>query len=402
MEKKFGIILAVKDYEPFLKQQKELIKEIEENFEKVFIINVYNLKLLDNNNHIPINHNLFPKNFECLNFKKSNEFLKFFKNKDFVALQFLDKNPSFFKIFFLIKLANIKNILIMNLGDFGNSQTIDWNPKHIFAFKHYFEKGFYYVFRILTILNIFPKIDLLFEANTNIIKAIKNGFSRKFEKKYPFFKVSYFRKIENINSLFYDDYIKKKLTKVHINKKMILYVDVPIDHGDRVNREGKIPNYIKEEFYKNLKMFLKKIEITLKMNLVIGLHPSNKNGKNVFSGFNISRERTTDLIPKSDMIIFIYSSLINKAALFKKKMICIESKYLGNYIGSLTNKYKKALHLNSFNIDNKFNLEKKNIIRAATNSIRYYNKFISKNLNADGNNLSNKKIIRRIKEIFFI
>jgi hypothetical protein len=402
MEKKFGIILAVKDYEPFLKQQKELIKEIEENFEKVFIINVYNLKLLDNNNNIPINHNLFPKNFECLNFKKSNEFLKFFKNKDFVALQFLDKNPSFFKIFFLIKLANIKNILIMNLGDFGNSQTIDWNPKHIFAFKHYFEKGFYYVFRILTILNIFPKIDLLFEARTYIIKAIKNGFSRKFEKKYPFFKVSYFRKIEKVNSLFYDDYINKKITKVHINKKILLYVDVPIDHGDRVNREGKIPNYIKEEFYKNLKIFLKKIETKLKMNLVIGLHPSNKSGKNVFSGFNISSERTTDLIPKSDMIIFIYSSLINKAALFKKKMICIESKYLGNYIGGLTNKYKKALHLNSFNIDNKFNLEKKNIISAATNSIRYYDKFISKNLNADGNNLSNKKIIRRIKEIFFI
>ena len=64
-------------------------------------------------------------------------------------------------------------------------------------------KGFYYLFRILTILNIFPKIDLLFESNTEIVHALNNGISRKFEKLFPYFKISYFRKIEIDHNSFY-------------------------------------------------------------------------------------------------------------------------------------------------------------------------------------------------------
>ena len=156
-----GFILSVEDYEKFIKLNKELINELSKNFEKIYVVNVINLRLRVSKSKI-INERLFPSNFECLNFDTSKEFLNFFKNKYFVGIQYLDKNPDFFKIFLLIKLSKIKNVMIMNLGNLGLSNTIDFNPKYIFAFKHYYQKGFYKLFRILTILNIFPKIDLLF------------------------------------------------------------------------------------------------------------------------------------------------------------------------------------------------------------------------------------------------
>ena len=84
--------------------------------------------------------------------------------------------------------------MISNLGNFGNKTNPEFHLSNVFAFSHYYQKGFYYIFRILTILNLFPKIDLLFESNVKVIKAHNNGLSRKFERLFPFFKISYFRK----------------------------------------------------------------------------------------------------------------------------------------------------------------------------------------------------------------
>ena len=108
----------------------------------------------------------------------------------------------------------------MNLGNFGNKQTPNFNLNYLFAFKHYYEKGFYYLFRILTIFNIFPKIDLLFESNQKVIEAHKKGISRKFEGLFPFFKISYFRKIEKINSIFFS----KNRTRKNLKKEKYIYL----------------------------------------------------------------------------------------------------------------------------------------------------------------------------------
>ena len=121
-KKDFGIILAFKDYRKFYNQNKELIEEISKTFEKVYLINVINLKIFSKKELIE-NENIFPSNFKCVHFNQSKEFLDFFSDKDFVAIQFLSKYPDFFKIFFLIKLAKIKNVMIMNLSNYGNKQT---------------------------------------------------------------------------------------------------------------------------------------------------------------------------------------------------------------------------------------------------------------------------------------
>ncbi len=401
IEKKkiFGIILATNDYKGFYNQNKELIQELSIGFKKVHIINLIELKFREKKEKIN-NKKIFPNNYKLHHFTSSIEFLNFFKKNEMVALQYLSKNPDFFKIFFLIKLAKIKNIMIMNLGNFGNKITPDFNTKNIFAFKHYYSKGFYYLFRILTILNVFPKVDLLFESNTEIVKAINNGLSRKFENTFPFFKISYFRKVEIINSIFFDQ-LKNVRIKKSNNKKFILYVDFPIDHGDRVQREGNVNRFIKKNFYLNLDNFLKNLSDLFNLRVVVGLHPSSKDGFKYLSNFEITKQRTIDLIPKCEIAIFTNSSLVSSAVIYRKKIISIDSKYLGNYISDLTNRYKKSLNLYSVNIDKKFSLNKSDCSKRMHQSKKHYNKFISTRLRPDGKNSPNKKIVKKIKELFF-
>ena len=396
-EKIFGIILALENYTNFFNQNKELIEQISKDFQKIYIINVINLKFRTKVNKIK-NKDLFPKNFEVITFSNSNHFLNFFKDKELIALQFLSKNPDFFKIFYLIKLAKIRNIMIMNLGNFGNKQTPNFNLNYLFAFKHYYEKGFYYLFRILTIFNIFPKIDLLFESNQKVIEAHKKGISRKFEGLFPFFKISYFRKIEKINSIFFS----KNRTRKNLKKeKYILYIDVPLDHGDIVTREGVISEENKRKFYKSLSSFLKKISNLLKYKIVIGLHPSSKIGYKYLSNFDISKKRTIDLIGNCEVVVCTHSSLISSAVIQKKKILSIQSKFLGNYVTQLANKYKNSLRLYSINIDEPIEETKKNLNNEMKNSYKYYDEYVKTRLLSDGDNDPYKKITKVIKKIYF-
>ena len=57
--------------------------------------------------------------------------------------------------------------MIMNLSQIGNKLSAEMKFKYLFkSYRNYFDKGFYHLFRIFTVLNIFPKIDLLFESNS--------------------------------------------------------------------------------------------------------------------------------------------------------------------------------------------------------------------------------------------
>ena len=399
-EKIFGIVIATLDYKGIYNQNKELFDQISKDFKKVYVVNLIRFKLREKLGKIK-NQSLFPKNFIFLNFSNSSNFINFFNNKQMFAIQYLSKNPDYFKIFYLIKLANIKNIMIQNLGNFGNKQTPDFNLDHIFAFQHYYEKGFYYLFRLLTIINLFPKIDLLFESNINTIKAINNGFSRKFERLFPYFKISYFRKIKKVNSIFFEQIANYK-TVTNKKKKYILYIDVPMDHGDKERREGKASHEEINKFYQNLSNFLDKISKLFKYNVVIGLHPSSKIGYKYLSRFKISKNKTFNLVPNSEIVLASHSSLISSAVIYNKKILSIKSKYLGKYISGLAYKYKTSLGLFSINIDQKMKIDKKNLLKKMNYSKKNYPHYIKSRLQADGNNKPNKKITETIKKEFLI
>lgn len=400
-EKSIGFIISQENPKIFATQNKKIVKKIAESFKKVFVINVVNLKF--GNLQLDVdskNKDIFPTNIIYKNIKTSKEFITFFKDKDFVALQYLPKSPDYYRIYFLIKRMNIKNVLILNLGNFGNKQTVDWNMKFFFkAYKHFFDKGFYYLFRILTIINIFPKIDLLFHSDIEIIKALNNGISRKFENLFPFFKISFFRKIEKVNSVFFDYYAEDK--KKHEKKNIILYVDTPLDHPDKIKREGILKPSLEKEYYEKLSSFLIQISKIFEMEIFVSLHPKVKNENNYFKDFKISNQSTMEMIPKSEIIIFSLSSAILGAVMYKKKIINIKSKLMGDYLNMINSRYTNALGLFSHDIDNELKIEKVKILEKMNLAISNYDNFILTKLNSDGKALSDIKIVEKIKENFF-
>ena len=392
-----GIVIATSDYKRIFNQNKELFNQLSKDFGTIYVLNMIKFKFREKNTKIQ-NQKLFPKNFHFLNFSKSEAFLNYFRDKQMFAIQYLGKDPDYFKIFYLLKKVNVKNIMISNLGNFGNKTNPEFHLSNVFAFSHYYQKGFYYIFRILTILNLFPKIDLLFESNVKVIKAHNNGLSRKFERLFPFFKISYFRKIKKINSIFFDQFVNVKSSK---KKNYILYIDVPINHADRVLREGDVPIEIQIKFYQNLNCFLKKISKIFKKKVIIGAHPSSKIALKYLSNFEISKKRTIDLIPNCELAVVTHSSLISSAVIYNKKILSIRSKYLGKYISNLANNYQKTLGLTSLNIDKNNRVDKNNIVKKMNLSKKKYKKYLYSRIIPDGKNKPYEKITKIIKRNFF-
>ena len=397
-EKSFGIIIAERDYKSFVNQNNILIEDLSKNFKKIYVINVLNLKLRQKKTTIK-GQKYFPINFIDIQMNNSEQFINFFKNKNFTALQILSKNPDYFKIYYLIKKVKIKNIMIMNLGNFGNKQTIEWSNLRTFKIsKHLYDKGFYYIFRILTILKVFPKIDLLFESNSKNIKALNNGFSRKLENYLPFLEIAYFRKIVKVNSVYFQ-YLKKKKRKKKNNH--IIFVDTPLNHPDRVKRERAATSEEIKTFYKKLNKILKYLSSKFNKKIIICPHPTNTEEVKYLKDFKISNKNTFEEILNCEIAVFTLSSAILSAVVYNKKIINLESKFLGNYLSNFKDKYVNSLKLFSINLDNEIHLTKSDLIKKMNNSISNYKKFIKSRLITDGNQDPNQKIIKIIKKEFF-
>ena len=134
----------------------------------------------------------------------------------------LTKSVYDFKIYYLLKKIDAKLVMISVNSMFGTKIFVDIPLKSFFVgYKHFLKKGFYYVWRILTILNIFPNIHLLLESNREFIKAFNSGISRKFEACFLFFKISLYRKIVHVNSNVFDTYLKYEKKKKFLKMKKI-------------------------------------------------------------------------------------------------------------------------------------------------------------------------------------
>ena len=84
--------------------------------------------------------------------------------------------------------------MIFTTSMWGTSIFIDIPLTKIFVgYQHVFKKGFYYIWRFRTIINLFPKIHLLFESNAENIKAFNTGFSKNLKIFFHFLR---FRCIE--------------------------------------------------------------------------------------------------------------------------------------------------------------------------------------------------------------
>ena len=395
-----SLIAADENVNKFYLSNKILIDQLLKKFTNIYILNLYNLKIFTKKESIKCNTNL-PKEIKIINFKNSDELKKFSTQYKIISISFIGKNLTDFKIQYFLKKINIKLIMIMYFSQIGNKMTIDVSIKNaVVARKHYFNKGFYHLFRILTILNIFPKIDLLFESNLEIINFIKNSRSKKIEKYLPFLKISYFKEVLPVNSIYFDSINILKQKKMPENKH-IVYIDTHFDHADRTSREGEVNQINQEIFYNYLKIFLQKISKIYQKPIIIAKHPANKSNNKFYDFFEISKIPTNEAIFDSELTVFTVSSAILNAVFLKKKIINISSMLLGGYLQNMNRQYVKSLGLVSFDIDKDISLEKKLLDSELKKSVENYDQYINNKLILDGNNSPSKKISDIINERFF-
>ena len=302
-----------------------------------------------------------------------------------------------------LNLQNLTQILLINLGSINNTNAIQIN-KHgiktslINLLFFYKKKITNYLFKFLTIINLFPKIDYYFDSSRFIIKNINSSFIRKIEKFFPKIKISYFRKAIIINSRSFDQISKKKYLK---EQKYIVFIDTFFEHIDRISREGPIKKQISIEYYSMLSNFLIKLSKIYNKKIIICIHPQNKNKLflNHFKNFTIKRYKTTEMIRKSFINCIHETSSILDAVILKKNIILLKSNLLGNYLSNRVQQYEKILNLQSIDINDYALLKKKKLNSLLNISKKKNNYYIKNYLNSDGENPGYKKIIKLLKKI---
>jgi hypothetical protein len=395
----FGILTCSNDYEQNLNLNKEIYTKIQKEFGNFCILNLTNLKLFQKKDFSKTPNYIF-SNIKIYKPHNGQELKAIFQNKKFIAFNNLGKSFSFFKIYFYLKKINLKQILLMNIGYPQNKTSLDLKNKSIFFTSAFFflrKKFIYYIFRILTILEIFPKIDVYFESKKNIVKAVKSGLSSQIEKLLPFTKLSYFRKVYIINSRAF-----KIIKKNNISNRYLCFIDSNFCALDRVLREGKINNKDKKLYYYYLKKLFFELQKIFKKKMIICVHPKN-NDKifySYFKKFTIRKYETSKIITKSAIVLFHDSSAITDAILQKKNIISLNSELLGNYLNKSTKLYSKILGTHSIELDKNYQLNKTELIKKLNITKKKMNFYVKNNLKSDGNRLGKDKIVDIIKKEF--
>ena len=392
----FGIITSSNNYDQAYNLNKEIYDEIYKKFGNFYILDLSNYKLFGRSKSFK--KKKIPSYIKVFKPKNSNEFFAFFKNKTFIAFNNIGKTLSFFRIYYLLNRINLKQILLMNIG-YPENKTIlqnnNYNKKaYFYNLIFYLRKKISYVlFRLLTIFNIFPKIDIYFECSRNIIKHLENVPSKKFENIFPFLKLAYFRKIYNINCRAYSNQPKFK-------NKYICFIDSHFEHQDRILREGKIDFYVKKKYYDYLNNLLICLRKILKKQVIVCIHPKNNDRyfKKRLKKFRILKFKTNQIIRDSFVVLFHESSSIIDAVVYNKKIISLDSFLLGQYLQNRVKSYRKLFNIKSLNLENQYLFKKSSLLEELNFNKKEIKKYIKNSLISDNNKLGKHKVIEIIKK----
>ena len=391
----FGIITSSNYYDQNYNLNKEIYDEIYNNFGNFYILDLSNFTIFKKNSKF--SKKKIPTYIKIFKPKNSNEFYSFFSDKTFIAFNNIGKTFNFFKIYYLLNKINLKQILLMNIGYLENKIEIQKNKNqkiYLNNFIFYLNKKISYIlFRLLTIMSIFPKIDIYFECSKNIINHMNNVPSKKIEKVIPFLRLAYFKKIYSINCRAYSN-------QYNLSNKYICFIDSYFAHQDRILREGKIDLYQKKKYYdylNNLFIYLNKV---FKKKIIICIHPKNndKYFKKKFKKFKILKFKTNQVIKDSFIVVFHESSSIIDAIIYGKKIISLNSILLGEYLQNRVKSYSSLFGIKSLNLEKQYSFQKNTLLRKLNLDNKKIKKYIKNNLVTDKNKLGKHKVIEIIKK----
>ena len=327
--------------------------------------------------------------------------MQFAKNKELIIYCNIGRFWREFRTHYLLKKTNSKIIYLQNIGNF---QTTLYPKARSFILQYFFKHIPHKIVILLSILKIFPQVDLRFlSSRVNYNRAI-NNFFYKLSKKVKFLNFFYTKEFILINSLAYD---VSKSDSLEISEEKIIMVDTNINHKDNIIYSGRISEEKVKKIYKTLEVFLKQISNKFGKPVTICVHPSSnlEEIKSYMKDFEVVKYKTKENIYKSFITFFYDSSSIVDAFLLKKKIVVLENHLMGKSITGLSNIYPPKTGLIKINLNQDFIINNKDAFLEKiinTTKSKKYNNYINDNLQPDGDINGTKKFIQKIKQKYFV
>ena len=128
------------------------------------------------------------------------------------------------------------------------------------------------VFKLLTLINVFQRVDIRFISNLSYKKFSKKSIVGKLNKIFKTRKFDYYDKYIKVNARIYDRVAKEKNLK--ISNKYITFVDTNLEHETKIEYEGRFSKKRIKEYYYRLNRYLKNLENTFKKKVIVCAHPN--------------------------------------------------------------------------------------------------------------------------------
>ncbi len=394
-------------------------KNVSKKFVKFYFINlnyvINKKKNFKDNNYIKKN---FPKNLIIFNPKSYFELESFLRKRQIIVFNGLGRDIKYFYALYILKKFNCKVLLNLTIGytGQGNNFYFDRNNKIKNLLKYlkfiYLKKIVYFLFRFLVLINIFPKIDILFDGSKNNVKIYKNYITHKIRKKIPWLDITYVKEIKHANFRSYEELVKKI---PYLEDKYIVFLDSNFDHGDAAKFQGEQNENSRKKYYFYLKKVLTKISKLYKKKIVVCLHPSTnaqnfKKYINIKKNIKIVKYKSSYYITKADLVLFHESSIILDAIFLRKKIINLRSSLMGKYFENSNKKYSKLVRIPYINLNKYEHINKNYINKFFKNKKNLYHNYLKSFLTFDINNIQNlndkslngsEQIISTIKKKYF-
>ena len=401
----FLIITTYVDAKRFYIIHKLFIEELAKRVKSFKIVFIDNLILLNKKKKIKLkNLKYYPKNTEFLVLNNSNEFFTKLRKKNYLAFTNLNKYFIYFKIHYLIKKKNIRQISLMNMGLVPDNDNF-LNLKFWNFLKDYLNrKVIFRIFKILTLINIFQRVDIRFISNLSYEKYSRKSLIGKLNSLFKTKKFDYYDKYIKVNARVFDrSRIEKKLK---ISEKYITFVDTNLEHETKIEYEGRFSKKHIKEYYFRLNRYLKNLETTFKKKVIICAHPNPNyklsESKAYFKNFKVVKFKTEYYVRNAFIYVALSSSITVDAIFLKKRIICLDSVLMGKHHSDANKIYPRAAGVLLQNFDNDLIIDKKKLINDLNRRIKGYNNYIKSKIVVDGKNIGVKKICDILKKKYSI
>ena len=415
MKKTFlGLLIDFKHMPHHASANQLLYKEISENIDEFFIIDIAKIQLelfkdsfLDwdrfrypirdrfKNESDFISHlkTLLPPKCKFYQPIDLNEFDEFLKKNDILLINSIGRDFKNYSIYSKLKKNNIKHFTTSNIS---NSVSPAINHNFVQKLKFFLGKTIQHkIYVLFCLLKIFNKVEIRFDNNQNFYKW---WIENQKIKKFFFWKNSFFKKLIPVNSLAYDEFV---LSNIKVANDYITLIDVNLNHKDDVATRGNLSEEVTSRHYKLLNEHLEHLSKIYNKEVIVCIHTDYdlEKTQNYFKNFKVLKNRTKEFIYKSFLVVFYESTVISDAFLLKKNIICLKPDFDWSNNNAI---YKKDYGIVFLDItkEEQKRIEKKQLTNKLEISKIGYDKYINTNIKTGSNEVGIHKIINILKKYF--